>query len=590
MKTALKINVIVVVGVLTACGGPAADEAPVRSTDDAGRMALEIAREYVDAYFQAFPEEAFEAGYPDAPADRLSDRSAAARAAWQQREDDWLARLTAIDVSVLAGTDAATPYAYARERLEGSVDMRSCRRREWNVSPTWTGWPDVLAATFANQKVATAEDRAAALARARDAARFIDTETANLVAGLAAGYSASRSNVDAVVALVDAILAAELESTPFFSPALRDESGELADTLAPIVRDEILPAVERHRDYLAGVYRDGAREAVGVDANPDGARCYQASVRFYTALPLTPEEIHPNGLDRMAEIETEMLEIARRRFDTDDVAGLLAQLRTERQYTFGSEEEILEFVHAAIDRAQAATPDWFGFVPRAQVLVRPYPAYQQRTGGGFYSAGGGADEPGVYELGTHEPEKLPRAGLEATTFHETYPGHHLQAKVALERAGLHPVLRYFFNSGMGEGWALYTERLADEMGLYTDDLDRLGMLSNEALRAGRLVVDPGMHALGWTRQQAIDYLLAHTAESEGSVTYEIDRYLAVPAQATSYLTGSLEIQRLRRAAEEQLGDAFDVKVFHDLVLSEGTVTLGMLRDKVEAWVEAGGSD
>jgi len=160
----------------------------------------------------------------------------------------------------------------------------------------------------------------------------------------------------------------------------------------------------------------------------------------------------------------------------------------------------------------------------------------------------------------------------------------MQVSVVLEKGGAHPVLKYFFNSGMGEGWALYTERLADEMGLYSGDIDRLGMLSNEALRAARLVVDPGMHALGWSRERAVAYMLENTAESEGEVGYEIDRYLAVPGQATAYLTGSLEIQRLRAEAEARLGERFDVRAFHDRVLENGTISLPMLRSEIDRWV------
>jgi len=560
---------------------------PTQKVDGADPVeaALTTADEYVSAYFDQFPEEAFEAGFPDAPQDRFSDRSAGALGAWREREDGWLERLAAIDPASLAGTDAATPYAYARERLEASRAMRACRMPLWNVSPSSTGWPALMAMSFANQPVATPEDRTAILALARDAARFVDTELENLTQGLRLGYAAPVPNVDAVVSLIDEILDAELEATPFWSPAERDESGELAQALPAVVEDEIRPAIRRLRDFLAGPYRDGAREAIGVDANPDGAECYRAAIRFHTTLQLSPDEIHQNGLDRMAEIETEMLEITRRRFGTDDVPAVLERLRSEREFTFGSEEEVLEYVHAAIDRARVATPRWFGAVPKSKVVVRPYPAYQQRTGGGFYSAGG-PDAPGVYELGTHEPEKLPRAGLEATTFHETYPGHHLQSKVALERPGLHPVLKFFYNSGMGEGWALYSERLANEMGLYSDDVDRLGMLSNEAFRAARLVIDPGMHALGWSRQQAVEYMLTHTAESESSVEYEVNRYLAVPAQATAYLTGSLEIQRLRAEAEARLGEKFDIRDFHDRVLEDGTITLGMLGDKIETWITA----
>jgi uncharacterized protein (DUF885 family) len=550
---------------------------------DPVEAALTTADEYVSAYFDQFPEEAFEAGFPDAPTDRFSDRSAGALAAWHEREDRWLERLAAIDPGSLAGTDAAAPYAYARERLEASQEMRACRMPLWNVSATASGWPGLLAMSFANQPVATPEDRAATMALARDAARFVRTELENLTKGLGLGYTAAVPNVDAVLGLIDEILGAELEATPFWSPAERDESGELAEALPAVVENEIRPAIQSMREFLAGPYREGARQAIGVDANPEGADCYRAAIRFHTTLRLGPDEIHQNGLDRMAEIEAEMLEITRRRFGTDDVPAVLERLRSEREFTFGSEEEILEFVHAAIDRARAATPQWFGLVPKGEVVVRPYPAYQRRTGGGFYS-GGGPDKPGVYELGTHEPTELPRAGLEATTFHETYPGHHQQVKVALERPGLHPVLKYFFNSGMGEGWALYSERLADEMGLYSDDVDRLGMLSNEAFRAARLVVDPGMHALGWSRERAVDYMRTHTAESESSIEYEVNRYLAMPAQATAYLTGSLEIQRLRAEAETRLGEHFDIRSFHDRVLEDGTITLGMLGEKIEAWI------
>ena len=170
-------------------------------------------------------------------------------------------------------------------------------------------------------------------------------------------------------------------------------------------------------------------------------------------------------------------------------------------------------------------------------------------------------------------------------FHESWPGHHLQVTVALLNEDLHPVQRYMFVSGMAEGWGLYSERLADEAGLYSSELSRLGMLSNEAFRAARLVVDPGIHVLGWTRDEAIDYMLENTAEGFDAVSSEVDRYAAVPGQATSYLIGSLEIQRLRAHAQEQLGDDFDIRAFHDRVLADGGVTLPMLGASIEAWIE-----
>jgi len=546
--------------------------------------ALAVADEYAHAYYQEFPEEAYEVGYPDLPNERLGDHSAAASEAWRQREDAWLARLQALNAADLEGTEAQVPYAFTRERLEALKAMRVCRIGLWNVSPTWTGWLSMLQSTFAVQPVGSPEARQDALARASDVSRYLDTEVENLKEGLRQGYTAAQSNVDAVVAQMDSLLKAPVEDSPFFAPASRDEDEAFGKALAALVKDEIRPAIARYRDFLENEYREGARAIVGVSANPQGEDCYQASIRFYTSLDRTPQEIHDMGLEQLASIQKEMSEIGARSFDTDDRKALIELARNDRRFTFDSREAALAYTQDAIDRAKAAAPDWFGFVPKAEVVIRPYPDYQERTGGGFYSAGAvDGSRPGTYEIGLHDPAKLSKVGLEATTFHETYPGHHLQVSIGLERSGVHPILRYFFFSGTGEGWALYTERLADEMGLYSSDAARLGMLSNEAVRAARLVVDTGMHALGWTRQQALDFLLENTAWAETEAAYEVDRYVAVPAQALSYLIGSLEIQRLRREAEERLGDRFDIKEFHDRVIEDGTVTLNMLSDKIEAW-------
>jgi uncharacterized protein (DUF885 family) len=563
-----------------------ADERPAASDTETAAdpvaLSLELAEVYVQAFYEQFPEEAYEAGYPDAPGDRLGDRSPAALADWYAREDSLLHALEAIDSTALAGTEAAIPHAYALDRLRASIARRVCRTDLWNVSPTWTGWPELFPSIFAQQPVDTPEARAAAIARARDVDRFLDTEIANLREGMRLGYTAARPDVDAVIGQVDGLLELPVEDSPFVEPVGRTDDAAFGDSLRGIVADEILPAARRYRAFLADEYRSGAREEVGVTANPDGAACYEASVRFFTTLPLTAEEIHASGLREMERIQSEMREIAERLFGTDDLKQALRRAR-EPDFTFRSEDEILAYARAAVERGRAAVPEWFGAIPEADVVVRPYPAFQKRTGGGFYTAGL-PGQPGTYLLGTYEPEKLSKAGLEATAFHETYPGHHMQVSVVLEKGGAHPVLKYFFNSGMGEGWALYTERLADEMGLYSGDIDRLGMLSNEALRAARLVVDPGMHALGWSRERAVAYMLENTAESEGEVGYEIDRYLAVPGQATAYLTGSLEIQRLRAEAEARLGERFDVRAFHDRVLENGTISLHMLRSEIDRWV------
>jgi uncharacterized protein (DUF885 family) len=551
--------------------------------------AIVIADEYVAGYYDEYPEDAYETGYP-APLDRMGDHSITNIAAWEAREDAWVARLQAIDPSVLAGTEAAVPYAFSLERLQASIDRRVCRPHLWNVSPTWTGWQNFFGSVFAKQPVGTAESRAATIARARDVARYIDTEIDNLRHGTREGYTAPRSNVMRVIAQVEALMSVPPEESPFYEPATRDDDPEFAAKLAAAISNAIVPAAQRYRDYLNDEYLATAREAIAVTADPGGRDCYLASVVFYATLPLTPEEIHETGLREIARIQEEMREIGRRSFGTEDLTELLTIVRADPAHSFETREEIVAFAQDAVDRAKAAMPEWFGFVPQAEVALKPYPDFMEITGGGFYSAGAAdGSTPGTYEFGIHEPRELNRGdGFEATTFHETYPGHHMQVYIGIEGPGVHPVLKYFFSSGLGEGWALYTERLADEAGLYTADVDRLGMLSNEAFRAARLVVDPGMHALGWSRQEAVDYMLANTAASQGGVESEISRYIAVPGQATSYLTGSLLIQELRAQAEEALGDWFDIREFHDLVIEDGTVTLSMLKTKIEAWMEAGG--
>ena len=568
--------------------GSAGGRAPAPGADspiDAVAEALAIADEYVAGYYDEFPEEAYETGFP-AALDRMGDHGPAERAAWQAREDGWLSRLQAIDPASLNGTDAAVPYTFARERLEAATARRVCRTELWNVSPTWTGWQNFFPGVFAKQPVGTERARSNAIARARDVARYIDTEIENLRIGIQDGYTAPGSNVERVIGQLEGVLSVWPNESPFFDPATRDDDEAFGKELAAVISDEIFPAVRRYRLFLAQEYLPASRNEIGVTSDPGGRDCYLASVLFHATLPLSPEEIHETGLREMARIQDEMRKIGGRSFGTDDVTELLSLVRADPANSFETPEQIVAFAQEAVDRAEAAMPDWFGFVPQADVALKPYAEYMRVTGGGFYSAGAAdGSTPGTYEFGTFEPSDLNRgAGFEATTFHETYPGHHMQVYVGLEGTGVHPILKYFFSSGLGEGWALYSERLADEAGLYTADVDRLGMLSNEAFRAARLVVDPGMHALGWSRQEAVDYMLANTAASEGEVGSEVSRYIAVPGQATAYLTGSLVIQELRRKAEEALGDRFDVRAFHDRVIQDGTITLTMLQASIDEWI------
>jgi uncharacterized protein (DUF885 family) len=498
-----------------------------------------------------------------------------------------LADLEDIDPTRLpeTGTSAIT-WAFLSDVVHNAVAFRACRMELWNVSPTWTGWQSVMALLASSQPVGSPEQNDAALRRFSELPRYLDQEMQNLTEGLRLGYSAPKHNVESVITQMESLLAAPVAESPFVAMA-PDSLPDLRARMLELETSQLRPAFTRYRDFLRDTYLPLARAAVGVSANPQGDVCYRAAVRWHATVYLTPDSIRATGLAQMAEIRAQMQEIAERAFGTTDVSDALRQLRTDPRYLMRDRDEMLLVAQNAVDRAHGALAPWFGHVPDAPVVVEPVPAFSEASApGGFYNPpSDDGSRPGVYYINLYQASTQPRAGLESTAFHETWPGHHLQGAIALERTDLHPISRYMFLSGFGEGWGLYAERLAGEMGLFSTDVDRMGMLSAEAHRAARLVVDAGMHALGLTRQQAIEYLLQNTALNEASATAEIDRYIAVPGQATSYMLGNLEIRRLRILAEERLGDRFDIRAFHDRILEDGPMPLSTLARKIERWLD-----
>ena len=308
-------------------------------------------------------------------------------------------------------------------------------------------------------------------------------------------------------------------------------------------------------------------------------------VRSFSTLDVPPDSVFELGVREMRIIDGEMKEIASRDFGTSDVPALLARFKTDPKYTFRTRQEVIDFSQSAIDRAKTVMPKWFGLQPGFDVIIRPYPEFRQKAGApGQLNAGAPNDRPSVFLINTWDPEHKSRADIEATAFHESIPGHHLQLSIALERKDLHPFVQQAYNSGFGEGWALYSELLADEMGVYSSPLTRMGMLTSQAFRAARCMIDAGIHTKGWTREQAIDTLAAHTTMSRSIVEGEVDRYISWPGQAPSYMIGRTEIMRLRQMAKDSRGDRFDIRNFHDRVLENGTVTLPMLRANIRRWI------
>ena len=581
----IQVAIVCICVLAAACGGTASQSGPPPAESSAKRVTA-LADAYVKDYLEAFPQQALAIGAPEVHADRLGDHSLPALKRWQDREDQLLADLKLIDLASLDGRAESITYKFLQNLLESAQGFRVCRNELWNVSPTYTGWQADLPVVAGMQATATAEDQKHAVARFSQLPKYLDDEIANLREGMRLKYSAPKHNVQTVIGQMDELLKAKVAESPFVQMAKADAPA-FRKQLEDLETSQIRPAIARYRDFLQKEYLASARDAIGVDANPEGAACYTAAVKYHATVSMTPKEIHDLGLAQMEKIQAEMRQIGQRSFNTADPVALLKLVRSDPKYRFKSRDELIKYAEAAVERARQALPKAFGRIPKAPVIVEPYPAYLEKSAPGGQSVPPSADgKPGKYLINAYKANEQSRAGLESTAFHETYPGHHLQGAVALERKELHPVSRYFFLSGFGEGWALYSERLADEMGLFSSDVDRLGLLANEGLRAARLVVDSGMHALGWTRQQAIDYVLAHTTESPSHAAAEVDRYIAVPAQATAYMIGNLEIRKLRTEAEQALGPKFDIRAFHDLVLADGTLPLWVLREKVSRWIKS----
>ncbi|HWV58127.1 MAG TPA: DUF885 domain-containing protein [Longimicrobiales bacterium] len=562
------------------------EHAPNPEVGTAADSIRALADRYVVSYFDAFPDSATLAGQVDAAHDRLPDISTAARERWHAEADELLSRLDDIDASRLPiGHPARVTAAFLRELLEASRDFRRCRSELWDVSPSFNGWPQHIAVLAGAQPVATTGEQDAALRRFTQLPRYIDQEIDNAREGIGLGYTSPRCNVEAMLRQLDSMLDSPIEDAPVV--AMAEPGTAFHARLVELETARIRPAIARYRDFLREEYLPAAREDIGLSSLPDGERAYRAAVRYHSSVDMPPEEVHRLGLEQMALVRSEMRELARAEFGTDDVDSLLQRLRTDPAYLFTSRDELMRAACDAVDRATELSAAWFGRMPAAGVVVRPVPAFAEATApaGHYRPPAEDGSRPGTYYINLHQAERQPRAGLESTAFHETVPGHHLQLALAVERRDLHPISRYLFLSGFCEGWALYAERLADEIGLFTGPIDRMGLLNNEAFRAARLVVDPGIHVMGWSRQQAIDYMLANTAEPAATVAAEVDRYIAVPGQATAYMIGRIEITRLRDLARSRLGPRFDPREFHDRLLEDGSVPLAFLREKIERWLE-----
>ncbi len=545
----------------------------------------ELADEYFDALMERHPIGATMLGIREHD-DRVPDLSEEAEDAWADRLADLERRAEAFAPSDLDGQDRITQEVLIFQASSEREALRS-RLEELNVSPLVGPHATVLNTIpkITLQQPDHAEDY---LTRCGQLGRYLEQATRRLRTGVSKGRTPSARNVRRSIAHLDAYLASEADPIAAV-PAPDDWDGADAwrGRLEEVVDGTVRPALQRYRRFLDEEVLPTARpeDRSGVCHLEDGEAVYRRAIVEHTTTERDPDDIHELGRRLVDGLRDEYASLGSQVLGTDDPDEVMRRIREDEDLRFEVPEQLVAMAEGALERAQAASPDWFGRVPEAPCDVRVIPDHEAPTAPPAYYQPPATDgsRPGIYWQNTDEPTERTRVELESIAFHEAVPGHHFQTALAQE-LDLPPMRRHSLVTAYVEGWGLYAERLADEMGLYSSDLTRLGMLVTDSMRACRLVLDTGIHHRGWSRQRAVDYFRSNSPMPAADVESEVDRYIAWPGQALAYMIGRQEIQRLRGAAEDALGDDFDIRDFHDAVLLDGPVPLSVLAETVGRWI------
>lgn len=515
---------------------------------------------------------------------KLSEHTAAARARRQQFNAEMLARLETMDPKLLGADDRISYQVFQYER-ETERDSYQQYDHFFPITSIF-GYHSYFAEAPANMAFLTAADYDKYLISLDDFPRYNLEHIAVLREAIDAGYTHYCGSIKDYARTIEAHIVADPEQSALFIPfrnfpqAINEEQrASYTQKGLALIEEKIVPGYEQLLQFFAAEYLPNCRTTVGIASLPGGEAYYQYLIRFFTTTDMTPQEIHDLGLTEVRRIRGEMMAI----IGDVDFAGsfqeFLEYLRNEPSFYAKTVEELLGRAALISKTAEGELPKFFSVLPRGTYKINANP-----NRGTFYmpSSGDGTTS-GTYFVSTKNLAGQPLYTLEALTLHEGVPGHHLQSALAME-LGLPAFRRTLYHAAFGEGWGLYAERLGKEMGFYTDPYSDFGRLTFEAWRASRLVVDTGMHAFGWSRQQAIDYMLENTAASVADINDEIDRYITWPAQALSYKIGELKIRELRAQAETALGAAFDLRSFHDTVIGNGSLPIAVLEEIVHDWV------
>ncbi len=478
-------------------------------------------------------------------------------------------------------------YEVYREQIEVLINEQKFRDYEQPLTSDTAFWSNVAAT--ARKPFRTLRDYQNFISQMNDLPRYFREEIANMRAGLERGFTPPKVTLAGRDSSIRAVAEAKSpEETIFYTPYKKilasipgEEQAQLRASAAKTIQDAVIPAYAELLRFMDTQYVPGARTELAAQSLPDGKAYYQAKILEFTTTTLTPREIHEIGLNEMAKIRTEMEQTMKQAGFKGDLPAFLRFLRTDPQFYAKTPQELLMRAAWISKEFDGKASQYFGYLPRMRFGIVPVP----QDIAPFYTSGRGG--PGTYLVNTYDLPARPLYSLPALTLHESAPGHAFQMPIALEHKELPPFRRVYI-SAYGEGWALYCERLGTEMGIYQTPYEVFGMLSYQAWRAARLVVDTGIHAQGWTRERAQAYLHDNTALSDHEIETEVDRYISWPGQALSYYVGEMAIWKARNKAKQALEEKFNLRAFHDTVLALGSVPLPVLEARIDRFIAEGG--
>lgn len=521
----------------------------------------------------------------------LPDMSPEALALADDKRQQLLAQLAGIDVKKLSEQDQIN-HAILVYRLQNDVDEYRYGAQYMPLTAE-SGFHSDLTFMLAGSGIKTKKELENYLARLASVPKYMQQQTQWMQQGLAKGYTQPKAVLVGYAEGISSFISKTPEQSVFYRPLQKQLPGlstaewqQLQQQAKTLISTQIFPAYQQYHDFFVNQYLPGARDDIAAIALPQGADFYQNRLEHYTTLKMTPAEVHQLGLNEVARIRAEMAKVIADTGFKGSFAEFIQFLRTDKQFYVTTPDQLLKEAAYLSKKIDAQLPKLFKKLPRTPYGVEAVPAeIAPKYTTGRYSGGRGEGDAGFYWVNTYALDRRPLYELEALTLHEAVPGHHLQVALANEQTELPSYRRSFYTSAFGEGWGLYSEYLGLEVGFYQDPYSNFGRLTYEMWRAARLVVDTGMHTMGWSRQQAIDFMASNSALSLHNVTTEIDRYISWPAQALSYKLGEITIKRLRRQAEQALGADFDVREFHDTLLQNGSLPLPILEQQINNYIQ-----